>query len=380
MTISDNTVVQTASRLRPLDAWRGLVIVVMALDHANAFVARSKLDPELWTTQYPDYAGDWAVFLTRWITHLAAPGFFFLLGVGAVLFAASRRDAGWSPVRVSAALVSRGVILILAQFALENPAWIWGEVISEDLIYFGVLWCLGSSLLIATALIRMRPSLLLLLGVGLVISTELMLPQPTDEWVTYPAPELLLLWPGLGDGIFVLYPVMPWLGVTLLGVAFGRWLSKDRPTAMRALMPFGLVLLGGFVLMRVAAGFGNIVPNQTGDAIGFLNVTKYPPSLAFLALTLGTGMVITAFFSAYLERRPDGLRTLRIFGSVPLFFYVTHLWLYATIGKLVGDEGVGIGPAFLVLWAIGLVVLYPLCVRYGRFKRSRPLASVWRYL
>ena len=128
-----------ANRVRTLDIWRGLIIVVMALDHANGFIGRWKLAPEMWAGPYPDYQGDWPVFLTRWVTHLAAPGFFFLMGAGAVLFARSRERAGWSPGRVTFHLMARGSLLIALQFTLENAAWSHGNVIS-NVTYVGVLF------------------------------------------------------------------------------------------------------------------------------------------------------------------------------------------------------------------------------------------------
>ena len=139
-------------RLTALDALRGLIIIVMALDHANGLVARAKLDPEMWTGMFPNYGAQGALFLTRFVTHLAAPGFFFLMGAGMVLFQVSRMQRGWPAIKVAGHFLVRGLLLILLQFMLENPAWALGGVIGET-TYVGVLFALGAGMVIGTVFI-----------------------------------------------------------------------------------------------------------------------------------------------------------------------------------------------------------------------------------
>jgi len=354
-------------------------MVVMALDHANALVARGKLEPEMWTTLFPDYMGGWLAFVTRWVTHLAAPGFFFLMGVGAVLFARSRAADGWNRPRITGQLAIRGTLLILLQFLLENPAWAFGDAGPQNR-YIGVLFALGGSLIAASLLLSAGRWWLVAGGTLLLVATELVLPQATNGWVEYQPFQLLLLWPGLGESMFSLYPILPWLGVTMLGMGFGRWLAQDQDRAQSAMLPLGLSALGGFVVLRLIDGFGNIVPTQTDDLIGFLNVVKYPPSITFVLMTLGLGFVITWGFWKLQQRRPGSLRILIIYGVVPLFFYIVHLWLYAVMGQVIDPSGTGLGPAFYALWLLGLALLYPACRWYGRFKRSRPIGSLWRFV
>jgi len=353
-------------------------MVVMALDHANALVARGKLDPEMWTTLFPDYVGDWPAFLTRWVTHIAAPGFFFLMGVGAVLFARSRAAAGWRRGRITGQLAIRGALLILLQSLMENPAWTFGDA-GSDSRYIGVLYALGGSLIAASLLLRVGRGWLVTGGTALLVITELILPQATTGWVEYQPYQLLLLWPGLGESMFSLYPILPWLGVTMLGMGFGRWLAQDRDQALSGMLSLGLSALFGFVILRLIDGFGNILPPQTDDLIGFLNVVKYPPSITFVLMTLGLGLVITWGFWKLQQSRPRSRRILIAYGSVPLFFYIVHLWLYALMGQLVDPGGTGLGPAFYAYWLLGLALLYPACRWYGRFKMSRPIGSLWRF-
>lgn len=195
------------SRLLPLDALRGFIIVVMALDHANSLIAHGKLEPELWANQFPNYRGDALTFLTRFGTHLAAPGFFFLLGVGMVLFAMSRRQQGWSKGQIMRHFVVRGTLLILFQFFVENPAW---ETTPTG--YIGVLYALGWAMLIGSLLLHLSARWLTGLSVLLVVLTELLLPDAGSGFVEYALALRLWLLPGHTQETLVLYPVMPWLG------------------------------------------------------------------------------------------------------------------------------------------------------------------------
>ena len=349
----------TGRRIGSLDAWRGLIIVVMALDHANGFIARGKLAPEMWGGPYPDYGGDWLAFMTRWVTHAAAPGFFFLLGVGAVLFARARRRAGWSQRRVTIHLLVRGALLIVLQFTLENAAWEFGDSLG-GFTYIGVLYALGASLVVAALAFRLSGWVLALAGAGVLVATELVLPEFYRQFATW---RLFVTTPGPGDGWYSLYPALPWLGVAALGMAFGRWLGADRDRALKSMLPLGLVALAGFVVLRAADGFGNVRERQTDDLIGFLNVVKYPPAITF-SLPSVSGSAIAG--------------VLRTYGAVPLFFYLAHLWLYAQMGLWIDRSGTGI-PVMYFWWFAGLAALYPACWAYGRFKQSRPPASLWRF-
>jgi uncharacterized membrane protein len=366
---------QTGRRIRALDAWRGLIIVVMALDHANGFIAHGKLDPEMWTGPFPDYGGDWLAFVTRWVTHLAAPGFFFLMGAGAVLFAQSRERAGWSARRISTHIAIRGLLLMALQFTLENWAWRHGGALTA-VTYIGVLFGLGGALVVAAAVVRVPAWWLAGGSVGLLIAVEITLPD--TGFVARPVWQLMVLWPGFADGWWSLYPAVPWLGVAGLGMAYGRWLSRDRDRALRATLPLGLIAVAGFAAVRMLDGFGNLRPRQSG-LMGLLNTVKYPPAITFLLMTLGLGLIAAWLFSVARVRRSPMSRVLNVYGSVPLFFYLAHLWLYAQMGLWIDRSGTSTGVMYF-WWAAGLAVLYPACWAYGRFKASRPAGSLWRFL
>jgi uncharacterized membrane protein len=380
-----------ADRLACLDALRGLIIVFMALDHARGFIARNH-PAEFWGASLPDYQGDWLAFLTRLVTHLCAPGFMFLMGAGAALFAASRARAGWSPLRVTGQLVLRGAVLIALGQLLENTAAAFGSagaVRTETYglrmpgvpgaipVVLGVLYGLGSALAIAALLVRLPVQALVAASAACVLVTHWLTP-PVSR-LGDPIPPLLgmLAVPGFATPVLAIYPTIPWLGPTLLGLAFGRLLEQDRERAFRRIAIAGVAFLAAFVLLRVSGGFGSFQPPEPGW-IGFLNVTKYPPSLTFLLLTLGANFVLLWALELGKGAESSWLAPLRVYGSVPLFFFVTHLWLYALMGKLF-PAGTTI-PRMYPLWLLGLVLLYVPCKWYGELKQRQPSGSPQRML
>jgi uncharacterized membrane protein len=364
---------EKSSRLLPLDALRGLLIVLMALDHANSFIAYGKLEPELWADLFPNYLGHPPLtFLTRLVTHLAAPGFFFLMGAGMILLTQSRRRRGWSEWQITRHFLLRGALLIVLQFMMENFAWSLKEPLG---IYFGVLYALGGVMIIGTLLLRLPQGWLVAISGSLIIATELLLPQSRTGFVAYPLPLRMWLLPGFSGPVLVLYPLMPWLGVVGLGMAYGNRLQQNPNQAYRQAFWLGLVAIQIFLLLRYLGGFGNIRPPAGQDWIAFLNVVKYPPSITFLLLTLGINLLLLALFS---QLPALILWPLAVFGQVPLFFYICHLFLYGLWGKMIEPGGVGI-PSMMPYWLLGLLLLWPLCWLYGRFKHDRAPNSIWRF-
>jgi uncharacterized membrane protein len=375
-------------RLKSLDTLRGLIIVFMALDHARGFIAKNH-PAEFWGSSLPDYHGDWLAFLTRLVTHLCAPGFMFLMGAGAALFAASRARAGWTPLRITGHLVLRGLVLIGAGLLLEMPASTFGSAgatRSESYglrvpgapgpipVIFGVLYGLGSALALAAPLVRLPAFLLVALSIACVVVTQGLVPaasHATDP--IHPVMGLLVV-PGLASPVLAIYPTIPWLAPTLLGLAFGRELERNRERAFNWIAAAGVASLVLFVALRASGGFGSFQPPGSGW-VGFLNVTKYPPSLTFLLLTLGANFVLLWLFERIDAGGSRWSAPLRVYGSVPLFFFVTHLWLYAAIGRLF-PAGMTI-PRMYPFWLLGLVLLYLPCRWYGEFKlRQRPASLV----
>ncbi|MCP4424033.1 MAG: DUF1624 domain-containing protein [Chloroflexi bacterium] len=364
-----------ASRLPQLDALRGFIIVVMALDHANSFIANGKMELELWADIFPTYRGHPPLtFITRLVTHLAAPGFFFLMGAGMALFALSRRRQGWGEGKIASHFLLRGGLLILFQFLLENPAW---SLKSPSGTYFGVLYGLGGAMVVGILFLRLPQNWLLALSGALIIVTQALLPEARTGFVTYPVPLRLWFLPGFTESLLVLYPVMPWLGVVGLGMGYGRFLHKcgiqNAKCGMKLTFWAGTGALILFVGLRQLGGYGNIRPSAGDDWVAFLNVVKYPPSIVFLLLTLGVDWLLLALFA----RLPEGwLRPFTTFGRVPFFFYIAHLYLYGLMGRVIHADIPGMYP----YWLLGLGILWPLCWAYGRFKDGRSPNSLWRFL
>jgi len=373
-------------RLPAIDRLRGLIVALMAIDHASFFIA-GRHPGEFWGVPLPVYTGA-LPFLTRWITHLAAPGFFFLLGVGIVLLAAARQEAGWDHGRIFKHLALRGLFLIVAQQLIENPAWLLGQLTKVGAevavvpgtdtnvwIHFGVLNALGFALIGAALLLRHQAWVNALLGVVLIGVTLFLIPSadaamdPTS-WVMR-----FLFVPGRTGMLQVYYPVIPWYGVAALGVAFGQMVKKDPAKSLEMALPLGLVGIALFVGSRLT-GIGALHGIESAGWIGFLNVTKYPPDLPFLAVTLGIDLILLWAFS-HCAAVPL-CRWLEVFGGTALFFYFLHLYLYLILGAGF-RHGTGYGMLYAG-WAAGLLILYFACRWYRDFKRDTPVDSLWRFL
>jgi len=373
-----------ASRLFAPDALRGLIMGLMALDHANLFVAHKHSIGEMWGGAFPVYS-DTLTFLTRLVTHLCAPGFFFLMGAGMALLAYSYRQRGWSKWQVTRHLLLRGAVLIAIKLLVVNRAWELSPAGWGIDVYIGVLFALGATMILGSLLLWLKPVYLLLLTVVLAIGTELLVPHPSQwgagmGWLTY-----VLLVPGgiVGAGgkmaLWSYYPVLPWLELVTFGMVFGYWLTVDPGKAFGRAWKLGLAFLGAFVVLRYLNGFGNIRPRMGDSWIDFLNVVKYPPSLAFELMTMGVNLILLALFARVSARGRRFFQPLVVLGQVPLFFYVLHLFVYGALGYLFAPNGTTI-PRMYPFWLLGLLILFPLCLWYGRFKQRQPAQSLLRFL
>ena len=367
----------TAARLLPLDALRGLIMALMALDHTNLFVAHKHPAGEHWGGGFPAYSSA-LPFLTRLVTHLCAPGFSFLMGTGMVLFAQSRRKMGWSRWAVTRHFLVRGALLIALQFLVENLAWKLAPGWQLD-VYVGVLFALGGTMILGSLLVWLKPPVLLALTVVLAVGTELLVPNPV-LWGQRNSPfDLLLLLSGGDSRLWSNYPVLPWLKFVTFGMLFGHWLLDDARKAFGRALKLGGALLLAFVVVRYLNGFGNVRPRVGDGWISFLNVVKYPPSIAFSLLTMGANLLLLGLFGLASPRLQRLLQPLAVFGRAPLFFYVLHLFLYAGLGLWLTPAGTSIAGMY-PYWLAGLLLLFPLTWWYGRWKQRQPPNSVLRFL
>jgi len=377
------------ARLLPLDALRGLIMPIMALDHASFFIAH-RHGSEFWGGEITRY-DDALAFLTRFVTHFCAPGFFFLMGCGMALFAASRRPLGWSHGRIARFFVSRGLLLVLVNQIVENPSWILGILTQVDpvaappapgpggqaFLLTGVLTALGLTLATGGLLLRLGSIAWLILGAAGLWVTNAFTPSPAQATVAFHPILRLLLIPGQTGILMVLYPLIPWFALAALGVAYGRWLRRGERAALHAASWIGALLVLAAIGMRAAGGFGNLRLPRDRSWIEFLNFVKYPPALVFSFFMVGGNLLVLGLFAAVRTRVGVLLDTLAVFGRAPLFFYLAHLWLFSILGAVFFRRAVGLQTMYLV-WAAGLVPLWLLCRRYRAFKERKPAESIWR--
>jgi uncharacterized membrane protein len=365
------------SRLLPLDALRGLIMVLMALDHANHFIAQGHSPGEYWGGGFPIYH-DPLPFLTRLVTHLSAPGFFFLMGVGMVLFAHSRRKQGWSEWAIIRHFLIRGGLLIALQLLVVNRAWELSPGGWALDIYIGVLFALGGTMILGSLLLWLKPEVLLALTVVFVLGAELLTPDPSLWNQMFSLLNRLLLVPGGNLELWVNYPVLPWLELVTFGMVFGHWLVDAPRKAFERALQFGAAFVLAFLVLRALDGFGNIRPRGGNTWIDFLNVVKYPPSITFNLLTTGINLIIMGLFAQASGLLQRFFQPLTVLGRAPLFFYLIHLFLYAGLGLWLTPHGTSI-PKMYPYWLLGLLILYPLCLWYGQLKHRQPANSVLRF-
>jgi uncharacterized membrane protein len=365
-------------------------MIVMALDHASAFVAEQHFS-EFWGTPLPDY-GDGLSLWTRVVSHLCAPGFFLLMGAGMTLFARSRRARGWSEGRISRHFGVRGAVLVGVDLVLVFPAFVLGmleSMLREGSItappipggggipYLspGVLTALGVCMMVAGLLTRLSTRSTAVLAVSLLLLSQILLPMPDNASELYPSVLRMLLIAGQTGPVMISYPLLPWLAVALLGMVLGAGFAREPGRVMRLALPLGLSILGAFVVLRIAGGFGTHHPIPVPGWMGLFTVTKYPASLVFLMLSLGSNLILLWALESADRRGIRALEWVRVYGRSPLFFYVAHLYVYALMGMIPGHTTLAVMYPF---WASGVLILYPACVRYDRFKRAKPEDSIWR--
>ena len=365
-------------RLFSLDALRGWIIVLMALDHANHFIAQQHSSGEYWGGAFPVYQ-DALTFLTRFVTHLSAPGFFFLMGVGMLLFAHDRKRQGWSQWAIIRHFILRGGLLMALQLLIVNRVWErspsgWGLD-----IYIGVLFALGGTMILASLMLWLEPKYLLALTIVFSLGTELLTPNLHQWNQSFSITQQLLWIPGGNLNLWVNYPVLPWLELVTFGMFFGHSVVSDSRKTFKQALWLGIAFLLTFGVLRALDGFGNIRPRADNTWIAFLNVVKYPPSLTFTLLTTGINLILLWLLNQFRDKLRYIRQILAVFGRVPLFFYLTHLFLYAALGIWLTPRGTSL-PIMYLYWLAGLLILYPLCLGYGRFKQQQSASSIWRFL
>jgi uncharacterized membrane protein len=368
--VADAARARAASRLPALDWMRGLVMVLMAVDHSSDAFNGGRLFTDAARMWHPGAPLPAAQFLTRWITHICAPTFLFLAGTG-LAFTVSRQVAtGDRPSAIDRYIVVRG--LIIAAFEL----WISLTVISDGRLIFQVLWGIGSAYVLMAPLRRLSDRGALALGLALIGGGELLVNLSTHGQGGDPAlPHQLLVTGGSHGKLLIAYPTIHWLAILLLGWWWGRRLvtSPDaRTTAGRDLARAGLAGLALFVVLRAIDAYGNMhLLRDSWAPLQWLHVSKYPPSITYDALELGLmAVILSAMFRLAANRTPRPNSLLMVLGQVPMFFYLLHFPILVQSARLLGlEKKCGVGASYLGAAAV-VALLYPLCRWYRGYKAA----------
>ena len=374
----------TRPRLESLDVVRGVIMVIMALDHTRDYFGIPGQNPT-------DLAhASAALFFTRWITHLCAPVFFLLTGTGA--YVSLRKK---TPSELSRFLFSRGVWLILLEATVLRFAYQFNADYRVTLLL--VIWALGWAMISLSVLVRLPLPIVTAFGLVLVAGHNLLdgVKSANPLWAIIHAPGFLLNTPE--HTVFVTYPLVPWMGVTALGFSLGQIYQWDANRRRAFLSRAGSALIALFVILRGLNVYGDAsrwAPQQSAlfTALSFLNLTKYPPSLLFLLMTLGPALLL---LRAVDSGTPRLLRPALVIGKVPLFYFVLHFALIHVLAVVVcwarygsahwmfespdlanypftAPPGWGYTlPGVYLVWAVVVIAMYPCCRWYAALKQRR---------
>jgi uncharacterized membrane protein len=372
-------------RIEAIDVVRGVIMILMALDHVRDFFGNSRLNPtDPATTTIP-------LFFTRWITHFCAPVFFLLTGTGAYL---SRRKK--TKRELSRFLVTRGLWLIFLELVVVRCLG-WQFNFDYHLTILNVLWALGWAMIVLSALVYLPAWMVGTFGVVMIATHNLLdsVDSANPLWTILHSPNFLVNKPG--RIVLLAYALIPWVGVTAAGYSLGqvfRWESAHRK---KFLLRLGIGLTSAFIVLRGINFYGDPLPWSTQKSavftvLSFLNTNKYPPSLLYLLMTLGPAML---FLWAVDAGTPHWLRPALIIGKVPMFYYLLHIPLihliavavcYARYGEVHWMfESPGLGqfpitpppgwgyslPIVYLIWVVVVLSLYPLCRWFAGLKQRR---------
>lgn len=382
---------QNKKRIESIDLLRGIVILIMALDHVRDYFHADNFlfDPNDLTQTSP------ALFFTRWITHFCAPVFVFLAGTSAFLIGERKTKN-----ELAAFLLKRGIWLMILEVVVIGFAWSFNPAYTTFRLQ--VIWVLGLSMVFMAGLIYLPSKMILITGLFILFSHNLL-----DNIHATGNSFKDFLWSAFHErkklafgNHFVRtgYPLLPWLGIMMLGYAAGTLYQKGTVEAIRKkyLLIIGSSAIILFVLLRTINAYGDMAPwsaqpSFTMTVCSFLNVTKYPPSLLYTLMTLGPALVALALLEKPLTRLGKIIIPV---GRVPLFFYILHLFLIhglATFAVVMSGRpwtdmiipniadakgspwlsgyGISLAGTYLV-WIAVILILYPLCKWYDKYKTN----------
>jgi uncharacterized membrane protein len=370
-------------RIESVDVVRGVIMILMALDHVRDFFGNPGVNPTDPATTTV------ALFFTRWITHFCAPVFFLLTGTGAYLSLRKK-----SKRELSRFLFTRGLWLIFLEFTVTRCLG-WQFNFDYHVTLLLVLWVLGWAMIVLSVLVYLPASVVTTFGVVMIATHNLFdsVQSSNPFWSILHSPNFVVNNPG--RIVFVTYALIPWVGVTAAGYGLGQIYSWPSTRRKAFLLPLGIGVTAAFVVLRTINLYGDpqrwaTQKSAAFTALSFLNTTKYPPSLLYLLMTLGPAML---FLWAVDARTPRWLRPPLIIGKVPMFYYLLHIPLihllaiavcYARYGQIhwmfespslgqfpiTPPPGWGYSlPIVYLVWAFVVIALYPLCRRFAALKQ-----------
>ncbi len=377
-------------RLDSIDFLRGVVMVVMALDHTRDFFSSYRFDPLDLTQTHA------LLFMTRWITHYCAPVFVFLAGTGAFL-SGSR---GKTKPELAQFLLTRGLWLVVLEFTVIRFGWLFN--FDYSLSFGQVIWAIGVSMIALSGLIFLSTRTVTIFGVAMIVFHN-MLDSITPSqmgifgwpWQIVHSGGIIIFSPNY---IYIaLYPLIPWIGVMAAGYGFGSLLLKEGRIRRKMLLMLGLGMILAFIVLRVANIYGDPQPwlvqkNFLFTVFSFIKCEKYPPSFLYLLMTLGPAI---ALLPAFEKIKGWFAKFFITFGRVPMFYYILHIYLihalaivaaYFTIhnvGFLLSNNppgtwsipfGFRLGVVYVV-WFVVVMSLYPACKWFAGVKQRRK--DIW---
>ncbi|MEO7367866.1 MAG: heparan-alpha-glucosaminide N-acetyltransferase domain-containing protein [Gemmatimonadaceae bacterium] len=369
------------SRVTSVDLVRGIVMILMALDHTRDYFSKLHFQPEDLTKATP------FLFATRWITHFCAPTFFLLAGVGAALAV----SGGRSKKEISKFLLTRGLWLIVLEVTVSSLG--WNFRLGFPLILL-VIWALGLSMVILSALVFLPQKVIAAIAL-ITIAGHNLLDNVGRASMSGGGPLWHLLHqPGLVSPaplIIVGYPIIPWFAVMALGFAFGDVFRWEPDRRRKFLLRAGAISIFAFIAIRFLNQYGNPAPwsAQKTAALtvaSFLNAAKYPPSLDYLLMTLGPTMIALALLE---NARGAFARSVSTYGKVPMFYYLGHLYVIHTLAAVFAMwQGGSAGflsldtesfpawygttlPGVYLAWALVILIMYFPCRWFADLKSRR---------
>lgn len=380
----DQSVGVKSVRLESVDIVRGVIMILMAIDHTRDYFGLAVSPTDLANTTVP-------LFFTRWITHFCAPTFFLLTGTGAYLSLRKKTKP-----ELSRFLLSRGLWLIFLEITVVRCLG-WQFNFDYHVTILNVLWALGWAMITLSALVFLPDVVIAIFGIGLIAAHNLLdsVNFSNGLWTILHSPGFLRGKPP--HLILVAYVLIPWVGVTAVGYCLGRIYRWDTDRRRKFLLVTGIVLTIAFLVIRATNVYGDPQPwsaqrSSAFTLLSFLNTTKYPPSLLYLLMTLGPVLI---FLWAVDGRTPTFLRPALVFGKVPMFYYLLHIplihlvalgecfvrygqthWMFESPGveqfPITRPPGWGFSlPVVYLVWGFVVIALYPLCRRFADLKRGR---------